>query len=148
MCGGGGGGVEGATSELASEWRLGTIRKWPLRGGEFAASSLQLQAENLLQLAANSPSSGAFSGQSPENFADLPQLPFSFILVFSWKARRIRTLTRRQFAINVAYALTIHKAQGLTLDKAIVDIGAKEAAAGLTYVALSRVRRLEDLILS
>ena len=65
----------------------------------------------------------------------------------NWKERGV-DCTRRQFAINVAYALTIHKAQGLTLDKAIVEVGAKEAAAGLTYVALSRVRRLEDLILA
>jgi len=56
--------------------------------------------------------------------------------------------SRKQFPLNPAYALTIHKAQGLTLDKAIVDIGAKEAAPGMTYVASSRVRRINDLILS
>lgn len=55
--------------------------------------------------------------------------------------------TRRQFPLSVAYAITIHKSQGLTLDLAIVDIGPKESAAGMSYVALSRVRRLEDLMI-
>lgn len=55
--------------------------------------------------------------------------------------------SRRQFPLTLAYALTIHKAQGLTLDKAIVDIGEKENASGLTYVALSPVRSIEHLII-
>jgi len=64
----------------------------------------------------------------------------------NWKDHGV-DCTRKQFPINLAYALTVHKAQGLTLDKAIVDIGNREAAAGLTYVALSRVRGIEDLLL-
>jgi len=55
---------------------------------------------------------------------------------------------RRQFPLTIAYALTIHKSQGLTLEKAVVDIGPKESSVGLSYVALSRVRRLEDLLIS
>lgn len=66
--------------------------------------------------------------------------------VTTWKEHSV-DCQRRQFPINLAYALTIHKAQGLTLDKVTANIGRREMSAGLTYVALSRVRRLEDLLL-
>lgn len=55
--------------------------------------------------------------------------------------------TRKQIPLQLAFAMTIHKSQGLTLDKAVIDIGPKESPVGLTYTALSRVRRLEDLAL-
>ena len=42
--------------------------------------------------------------------------------------------------------MTIHKSQGLTLKKAWVDLGTSERTVGMTYVALSRVKKLEDLI--
>jgi len=57
-----------------------------------------------------------------------------------------------QFLINIplipAYAFTIHKSQGQTLDKVHVELGSKESNLGLTYVALSRVRSFDDLTLS
>ena len=43
--------------------------------------------------------------------------------------------------------MTIHKSQGLTLPKAWVDIGQSEKAAGITYVAISRVRSLDSCII-
>ena len=43
--------------------------------------------------------------------------------------------------------MTIHKSQGLTLDKAWLDLGKQESVAGLAYVALSRVRHLHDLVI-
>lgn len=65
----------------------------------------------------------------------------------TWREQSV-DCSRKQFPITLAYALTIHKAQGLTLDKAIIDIGEREMAPGLTYVAFSRVRRLDDVVIS
>jgi len=52
----------------------------------------------------------------------------------------------RQYPVKLAWAITIHKSQGLTFDKACVDIG-RAFAAGQVYVALSRLRSLDGLVL-
>ena len=48
----------------------------------------------------------------------------------------------------LAYAVTIHKCQGLSLDCAIVDLSSKVFCAGMAYVAISRVRSLDGLYLT
>lgn len=51
----------------------------------------------------------------------------------------------KQFPLNLGYAMTIHKAQGKTLDTVIIDISRGAFAHGQTYVALSRTRSANDI---
>lgn len=53
----------------------------------------------------------------------------------------------RQYPLRLAWSITIHKSQGLTFDKAIID-AASSFASGQVYVALSRCRTLEGMVLA
>lgn len=55
--------------------------------------------------------------------------------------------TFTQFPVKPAWAITVHKSQGLTFDRAIIDVQ-RAFTHGQTYVALSRCRTLEGLVLS
>lgn len=54
--------------------------------------------------------------------------------------------TFHQYPVKLAWAVTVHKSQGLTFEKAIIDVG-QAFAPGQVYVALSRLRGLEGLTL-
>jgi ATP-dependent DNA helicase PIF1 len=53
-----------------------------------------------------------------------------------------------QMPITLAWAMTIHKSQGLTLDRVHLDLGGRAFETGQTYVALSRTRTLEAITLA
>ena len=65
-----------------------------------------------------------------------------------WPSESIPGVGVSQIPLILAWALTIHKAQGATLELAEVDVGSEIFECGQSYVALSRVKSLEGLYLS
>jgi ATP-dependent DNA helicase PIF1 len=65
-----------------------------------------------------------------------------------WKSELNEGIAIKQIPLTLAWAMTIHKSQGATLDCAEINIGSNIFAAGQTYVALSRVKSLEGLYIT
>ncbi|KAK3919256.1 ATP-dependent DNA helicase [Frankliniella fusca] len=65
----------------------------------------------------------------------------------SWTVNNIHC-TRYQFPLTLAYAITIHKSQGLTLSKCVLHFDCAEIMSGIFYVSMYRVREKTDLMIS
>lgn len=80
-------------------------------------------------------------------------LPFAWsIYEFSWnkKAKSVDSEvigSFTQYPVKLAWAITIHKSQGKTFDKAVIDFGRGTFSPGQAYVALSRCRGFDGLFL-
>lgn len=62
-----------------------------------------------------------------------------------WEIKH-KVCQRKQFPLMPAFAITIHKSQGLTLAKVVLNFENKDFTSGLSYVALSRVRAIEHIM--
>lgn len=132
-------------------------------------NELQLKVGAQVMFVKNDPEKRYFNGMigtvvslSPEHFVVQPKssmLPSIEVKPEEWKNTRfgidqetkeIKEIvdgTFVQFPIKLAWAITIHKSQGLTFDHVMID-ASKAFAHGQTYVALSRCRTLEGIVLS
>jgi ATP-dependent exoDNAse (exonuclease V) alpha subunit len=74
-----------------------------------------------------------------------------FHFSYDKEAGKIKTETAgtfRQYPLKLAWGVTIHKSQGKTFERAVIDLGRRAFAAGQTYVALSRCVALDGLSLA
>ena len=85
---------------------------------------------------------GGYSG--PRQFTDPGREKWVSIPKMNYRTDCNRH-SRQGYPIRLAYALTIHKSQGQTTNKVVVDLGKNEKSLGMAYVALSRVKHYSGL---
>ncbi len=89
-------------------------------------------------------------------FSEITRLPIvrfnngyeATINYYTWTSENIPGIGVSQIPLILAWAITIHKSQGTTLDMAQIDVGRGIFEAGQTYVALSRVKSLDGIYLT
>ena len=63
----------------------------------------------------------------------------------TWESKAEKELSCTQLPLTLAWAVTIHKSQGMTLEKVVVELGPSDFTPGLSFVAISRVKTLDGL---
>ena len=66
-------------------------------------------------------------------------------VTFLAKGKKGSEITRLQFPLTLAWATTIHKVQGLTLNEIVIDMKGGRFSPGQAYVAISHVKTLQSL---
>ncbi|KAF8220765.1 hypothetical protein L208DRAFT_1218931, partial [Tricholoma matsutake] len=66
-------------------------------------------------------------------------------VVAQWEDQSGNQLSCEQLPLTLAWEITIHKSQGLTLECAVIDLGPKDFSSGLSFVAISQVKKLKGL---
>ncbi|MCX7982339.1 MAG: AAA family ATPase [Syntrophales bacterium] len=146
-------------------------RSWGVVKGQFAADSLPTAVELKLKkgaqvmLLSNDSSRRWVNGtmgkvENFENGGVIVSLETGRVVevgLYTWEMLRFTLeegrLTSRaigsftQYPLRLAYAITIHKSQGKTFNKVIIDVGRGTFAHGQVYVALSRCTKLEGIVL-
>ena len=129
-----------------------------LRRGILAPDSLELKTGAEVMFVANNPSAGFVNGTRGKVTGFDEGQPvvklasgnrYVKVAPHSWKLEednRVRAEVA-QLPLRLAWAITIHKSQGMSLDAAEIDLG-KSFTPGMGYVALSRVRSAKGLYLS
>ena len=85
------------------------------------------------------------TGPRPGFAAGIPIIPITPIrTTFEFRSK---TFSRMQLPLRLAWAVTVHKSQGLTLSRIRIGLGKSEFCSGLTFVALSRAKNLVDILL-
>ena len=77
-----------------------------------------------------------FEGKDEETIIEREEREFKYARINS---------NRQQFPLILAYALTIHKCQGMTLDTGLIDLGPETFGDGMAYVALTRLKEMKNL---
>jgi hypothetical protein len=102
--------------------------------------------KNTIMTVISRPSLIYFVGPSTPGWSDIDPTWIPIIPVTArWEDKAGKSLSRTQLPLALAWAITIHKSQGLTLTAVVINLGPKDFSPGLSFVAISRVKTLKGL---